>query len=156
LAKGITEMAFPAYIQKETQTQETRAKLQEYLDPFNRATPRPFPDEDATSYENRALPSLQQCLNGELKDVKIHQVHGKARDVLVDQIYNAAAREARNPTNIPEGELREVKTADATGRVSSEFYGDVKAWLNDFHSGKRRLVGIRTETERGFVPSNIS
>jgi hypothetical protein len=85
-------MAWTSYAEKETETLGKRAKLQQHLDPFNRPTPRPFPDEDATSYENRALPSLQQCLNGELKDVKIHQVHGYG--------YQKEARRDKNRESI--------------------------------------------------------
>jgi hypothetical protein len=56
---------------------------------------------------------------------------------------------------IPEGELREVKRYDQSGRVSLEFYGKPSVWLNQFSQGKKRLVGIRTETQRGYFPSNL-
>jgi hypothetical protein len=56
---------------------------------------------------------------------------------------------------IPEGELREVKRVDPSGRVSSEWYGKASVWLNDFHPGRKRLAGIKTQTERGYFPSNL-
>jgi hypothetical protein len=70
------------------------------------------------------------------------------------QVQEAARREAQHPTRIPDNELREVKRLDGTGRPFYEFYGRPSTWMSDFTTGaKQKLVGIRTETQRGYVPN---
>jgi hypothetical protein len=120
-------MSYAPYVEKERQIQETRAKYEEALQPFNRTAPRPFPEETHEEYRRRALP-----------------------------IFEAARREADKPTMIPEGELREIKRFDQSGRVSLEFHGKPSVWLSQVAPDRRRLMGIRTETERGYHLSNIS
>jgi hypothetical protein len=146
-------MAYP-FVEKETQIQETRAKYQEALQPFNRPVPQPFPEERTDEYRRRVLPILQNYAPG-MQEVKVHDARGSAFDMIERQTFEAARREAERPTMIPEGELREVKRFDQSGRVSYEFYGRPSVWLNDFSQGKKRLVGIRTETQRGYYPSNL-
>jgi hypothetical protein len=75
--------------------------------------------------------------------------------VLEEQIYDDARREAQNPTNVPEGELREVKRMDQSGRPFSTFYGSPKVWMDTFSATKKRFVGIRVANERGYHPSNV-
>ena len=147
-------MANPAYVDKETQIQEKRAKYDEALQPFNRNAPRPFPEETHEEYRRRALPILQNYAPG-MGEVKVHDMRGSAFDMIEKQSFEAAHREARNPTNIPEGELREVKRHDQAGRTFVEWYGRPSVWLNEFHPGRRMVVGIRQQTERGYHPSNV-
>src|ERR1700722_18142084 len=131
-------MAWQNYAEKGKEVQETRAKLQKYLEPFNRDAPTPFIEEDGRHYEDRVLPTLQRFAPG-YEDVRVDSLYGANRELVVNQIYNAAAAEAHRPTNIPEGELRQVTRRDATGRVSYEFFGSPSAWMNDF-SGERRYL----------------
>jgi hypothetical protein len=47
-----------------------------------------------------------------------------------------------------------MRKFDDTGRPFYEWQGSPKAWMDDFSNGaKRRLVGIKTETQRGYIPS---
>jgi hypothetical protein len=71
------------------------------------------------------------------------------------QIFEAARHEARHPTRIPDGELREVKTSDVSGRQISEFFGKPSSWMSTFSTGaaNKKLIGIRTETQRGYHPN---
>ena len=155
-AKRNNEMAYPAFVEKETQIQETRAKYEEALQPFNRNAPRPFPEETHEEYRRRALPILQNYAPG-MQEVKVHDMRGTAFDMIEKQSFEAAKREADRPTMIPEGELREIKRYDQSGRVSLEFHGKPSVWLDTFSQGtRRRLIGIRTQTERGYHPSNLS
>jgi hypothetical protein len=108
-------MAWQNYAEKEKEVQETRAKLQRYLEPFNRDAPTPFIEEDGRHYEDRVIPILQRHAPG-YEDVR--------------------------PTKIPEGELRQVTRRDASGRVSYEFFGSPSAWMNDFSGDKRYLKSI--------------
>jgi hypothetical protein len=148
-------MTYAPFIEKEKQIQETRAKYEEALQPFNRTTPRPLPEETHEEYRRRALPILQNYAPG-MQEVKVHDMRGSAFDMIERQTFEAARREAQHPTQIPEGELREVKRQDQAGRVSYEFFGKPSVWMDTFSEGtRRRLVGIRTETERGYRPSNV-
>ena len=147
-------MAFQ-FAEKEAQIQETRANYQEALQPFNRPVPQPFPEERNDEYRRRVLPILQNYAPG-MQDVKVHDARGSAFDMIERQTFEAARREAQHPTQVPEGELREIKRLDQAGRVSYEFYGKPSVWMGAFSEGtRRRLVGIRTETERGYRPSNV-
>jgi hypothetical protein len=148
-------MAYQSYAERETENQKIRAKLQDALQPFNHPEPAPFVEEMTDQYRKRALPHVQQHAPN-FQNVKIEDARGTAFDLLEKQIYDDAAREARNPTQIPEGELREIKRIDQAGRVSYEFFGKPSVWLDQFSPGRKRLAGIRTETERGYRPSNVS
>lgn len=149
-------MAYLPVIQKEHEIQETRARYDEALQPFNRSAPRPFPEEMNDQYRRRVLPILQNYAPG-MQEVKAYDAHDTAFDLIEKQTFEAAQREAQRPTQIPEGELREVKRYDQAGRVSYEFYGKPSAWMDDFKVGARKkLVGIRTENERGYSPENVS
>ena len=85
------------------------------------------------------------------KNVKVDDARGTAFDLLERQIYEDAKREARHPTNIPDGELREIKQIDRSGREISEFYGSPKTWLDWFGAPKKKLVGIRNDDSGKFV-----
>jgi hypothetical protein len=66
-------------------------------------------------------------------------------------------KEARHPTKVPDGELKEVHRVDAAGRPYSEFVGRPSVWLNEFADSRRRMVtNIRTETPRGFTNPNVA
>jgi hypothetical protein len=147
-------MPYPAYVDKETQIQETRAKYDEALQPFNRNAPRPFPEETHEEYRRRALPILQNYAPG-MQEVKVHDMRGSAFDMIERQSFEAAHREARSPTNIPEGELKEVRRYDQAGRPFYEFYGKPSTWMDTFSATKKKLVGIRMANERGYHPSNV-
>jgi hypothetical protein len=148
-------MANPAYVDKEAQIQATRAKHDEALQPFNRNAPRPFPEETHEEYRRLALPILQNYAPG-MQEVKVHDMRGSAFDMIEKQSFEAARREARSLTNIPEGELREVKRLDQSGRPFYEFYGSPKIWMSTFSSGRKQVVGIKTQTDQGYHPSNLS
>ena len=133
---------------------EAAEKADPILKAQNQSAPRWLEGETHMGYRRRLAEKLQpyapNCQNFILAEAM-----GGAFETLERQIYDDARKQAERPTMIPEGELKEVKRQDATGRVSSEFYGKASAWLNEFSPGKRRLIGIRTETQRGYFPSNV-
>jgi hypothetical protein len=141
---------------EETENQDTRAKYGEVLDQFNVPTPRPFPDEMNEQYRRRALPILQKHAPN-FQNVRLDDARGSAFDFLEKQIYEDASREARNPTQVPAGELKEMKRHDQAGRPIYEYYGKPSTWLSQFSSGRKmQLTGIRTQTERGFTNPNVA
>jgi hypothetical protein len=142
-------MAYQSYAEKEADVQERRAKLQAHLEPFSIPTPKPFPEENGDQYEERVIPLLQRQTPG-FKDLKVSDSFGSARKLIVSQIYEAAKREATHPSNVPEGELREVTRYDQAGRPFKEFFGAPSAWLNQFKTDAKRVKKIRNaDEERG-------
>jgi hypothetical protein len=135
-------MAWETYAEREKNVQEARAKLDDVIQPFNRSAPRPFTDENAELYRKRTLPMVQQYAPN-YQNVKVDDARGSAFDLLEKQIYDDARQEARRPTQIPEGELRQVTRYDASGRPYYDFFGSPRAWLDNFSAPKKRLVGIR-------------
>jgi hypothetical protein len=134
------------------------AKLHEAADdllkPFNQFAPRYMEGETVDGYRKRLAGRVQQHAPT-LKDINLRESVGTAFNLIEKQIYDEARREAVRPTTIPDGEMRELKRYDATGRPFTEFHGSPKAWLGDYSNGaKRRLVGIRTESVRGYIPSS--
>ena len=140
----------------EMKLQQARAEYQNKFQALGRPTPIPFADEKEPDFRVRALSNLQPLVPG-FEDLKIDRYLREPNFKYVEkQIFEAADKEARQPTNIPEGQLREVKKLDESGRPTYEFYGKPSSWMRDFTTGtKKRLVSIRTETQRGYVPGNM-
>jgi hypothetical protein len=134
-------MAWETYAEREKNVQEARARLDEAIQPFNRSAPRPFTDENAELYRKRTLPIVQQYAPN-YQDVKVDDARGSAFDLLEKQIYDDARQEAHRPTNIPDGELRQVTRYDASGRPYYDFFGSPRAWMDNFAAPKKRLIGI--------------
>ena len=104
--------------------------------------PPPMERENETAYRRRMAETLQQHAPN-CKDFNIRHSTGTAFDTLEKQIKADAEREAHHPTQIPEGELRQVTNYDASGRPSYTFHGSPKVWMSAFTSEKKRVVGIR-------------
>jgi hypothetical protein len=133
------------------------AKLHEAADdllkPFNMFAPRYMEGETVDGYRKRLAGRVQQHAPS-MQNINLRESTGTAFDLIERQIYDEPRREAVRPTTIPDGEMRELTKYDATGRPFLEFHGSPKAWLGDYSNGaKRKLVGIRTETQRGYIPS---
>lgn len=122
------------------------------LKPFNQFAPRYMEGETVDGYRKRLASRVQQHAPS-MQNINLRESIGTAFNLIEKQIFDEARREAVRPTRIPDGEMRELTKYDATGRPFIEFHGSPKAWLGDFANGaKRRLVGIRTETQRGYIP----
>jgi hypothetical protein len=139
-------MPYMSHTEREAAVQQERAKYQELLGELGRPSPVPFPEESPEKYARRVLPIVQSVTPG-FKDLKIDEYLREPNFKYIEnQIFEAARKEARNPTNIPDGELREVKKLDASGRPFYEFHGRASTWLNDFsHGTKKRVVGIKQD-----------
>jgi hypothetical protein len=120
----------------------------------NQAAPRWLDGENLETYERR-LASRIQPYSPNAKDINLNHATGSAFEVLRNQIYQDAVKEATHPTQFTsKDELREITKYDQSGRPYKEFFGHPSSWMSMFSTGKRRLVGIRTETQKGYVPSN--
>ena len=139
---------------EETKLQQSRAEYQPIFEALGRPTPAPFSDEDNDKYRRRALSNLQSAVPG-FEDLKIDGYLREPNFKYVEQqIIQAAKQEARHPTRIPDGELRELRKPDKSGRLTSTFFGRPSSWMNAFSNGaaNRKLIGIRTETQKGWRP----
>jgi hypothetical protein len=144
-------MAYLTYGEKEKGVQDARAEYQEILGAFNRPAPVPFPDEHPDQYRSRALPIVQPYARG-FENVNLRDLRDKNNFNFVErQIQEAARQEARHPTNIPDGELKEVTRYDATGRPFYEFFGKPNSWMRQFMPDRvARVAKIRNvDEERG-------
>lgn len=141
-------------VEREQRLWEAKAKLDAALAPFNQAAPRSFTDENSELYRRRTLPLVQLRAPG-FENVKVDDARGSAFEHIERQIFDAAAKEAQRPTQIPDGELRQVTRHDQAGRPFYEFYGRPSAWLRDFAGDRRRLAGIRTDSQHGYNPGNL-
>jgi hypothetical protein len=125
-----------------------------YFKPYKQNVPGYMEGETPAGYRRRLATNLQQHTPS-LKNINLRESVGSAFNLIEKQIYDEAQREAIRPTTIPKGEMRELTKYDATGRPFIEFHGHPSAWMDDFTNGaKRRLIGIRTETQRGYIPNN--
>jgi hypothetical protein len=107
--------------------------------------PPPLERESETAYRRRLAEGLQQ----HAPNFNIRHSTGTAFDVLEKQIKADAQREARHPTDIPEGTLREVTRYDQAGRPYQEFYGSPSAWMDDFAHPKQYVRSI-LDTRSGW------
>jgi hypothetical protein len=104
--------------------------------------PPPMERENHTAYRRRLAEALQQHAPN-CKDFNIRHSTGTAFDVLERQIKSDAEREARHPTQIPEGTLKETVSYDQAGRPTYSYWGSPGVCLDNFATPKKMLVGIR-------------
>jgi hypothetical protein len=105
--------------------------------------PPPMERESETAYRRRLAEALQQHAPN-CKDFNVRHSTGTAFDVLERQIKADAQKEALHPTQIPDGELKEVVNYDQAGRPSYTYFGSPRAWMDNFATPKKMLVGIRS------------
>jgi hypothetical protein len=78
----------------------------------------------------------------DLQEVKTEHLYGTALDHYEQKYFESAAAEVERPTNLPDGTLRQVTKYDHAGRPFYEFHGSPRAWLDNFTSPKKQLIGI--------------
>jgi hypothetical protein len=149
-------MAWSSQQTRETDNWEVQEKWHEKVfRPRNASAPAFLDNEHTDHYRKRMMNKAAPFVAADLQSVKVDDLYGSALDHYEQRYFESAAAEAQRPTNIPQGELREVKKIDASGRPIVEYYGSPSAWMDMFSAPKKKLVGIRTETERGYRPGNL-
>lgn len=140
--------------ENETKNQKIRATYQPILGALNRPEPTPFRDEEEDDYRLRCLSALQPAIRG-FEDLRIDKyLRPENVDYIEKQMFEAARQEARSPTRVPDGELREVRRVDQSGRPILEFFGKPSAWMAQFMpSDTKKLTAIRTENTVAFDPN---
>jgi hypothetical protein len=149
-------MAWQSATERETDNWQVKEQWHEKVFKPRQAPTPDFLDREHTDhYRKRLMEKARPFVAADLQEVKTQDLYGSALDHYEKRYLESAAAEAQRPTNIPEGELRQVTSYDAAGRPSYTYFGKCSTWLSDFAAPKKKLVGIRTHTERGYYPGNI-
>jgi hypothetical protein len=110
--------------------------------PNRMPTPSYFDHESFDGQRKRLMNKARPLVSEELQKVRTDDAFGSALEHVAQQFFESAASEAKRPTKIPEGELREVTKYDATGRPFFEYYGSPSAWMKNFTAEKKFLKSI--------------
>jgi hypothetical protein len=139
-------MAYHSATERETLNYETRRKWDEHVfSPSGRPTPRYLDTDNNDHFRKRLMDAARPLVSKDLQEVKTQDLYGSTLDHFERQYFESARAEALRPTNIPEGELRQVTRHDQAGRPFYEYHGSPSAWLKDFTGEKKRLAGIRDD-----------
>lgn len=111
---------------------------------FGDSAPRPLQGEDLINYRRRLATGLKGHSTA-WKGIDLGKLPGEALDIAVGQIYSDAMTAARNPSDVPEGQLRAILSTDETGRRHTSFVGQPRSWMRDFAPSQRFLTGINTK-----------
>lgn len=126
---------------------DAQARADSVFQAFGRSAPRPLDGENLNQYRRRLATSLKMHSTS-WKGVDLAAVADDvAFGVAENQIYADATHVAHNPTDLPEGTLRPITSRDVTGRQSTTFAGEPRAWMHQFQPSRRRLVGIRNSRD---------
>ena len=137
-------MAWSSQTERETINDASRRKYDEAIfGPRGAPTPRYLDTDNPDLYRKRLMDAARPFVSEELQKVKTQDLYGSALDHYEQRYFDSARAEAQRPTNIPDGELRQVTKYDQGGRPYYEFWGSPRAWLDNFTAPKKRLVGIR-------------
>lgn len=130
---------------------DEQARAHEVLRTFQRDAPPPLQNERLDQYERRLTYEVQKYAPN-YKDINLYQAEGDAYRLLKKQVYADAQQEARHPTNIPDGELREVVSYDQAGRPSYSYFGKPRVWMSEFAFPAKKLIGIQGDGARFSKP----
>jgi hypothetical protein len=121
-------MAYSSQTERETLNDETRRRWDEGIfGPSSRPTPRYLDSDNNDHYRKRLMDAARSLVSADLQKVETKDLYGSALDHYEQRYFESARAEAQRPTNIPNGELRQVTKKDATGRPFYEFHGSPRA-----------------------------
>jgi hypothetical protein len=139
-------MAYHSATERETLNDETRRKWDEHVfSPSGRPTPRYLDTDNNDHFRKRLMDAARPLVSKDLQEVRTQDLYGSALDHYEKRYLESASAEAQRPTNIPEGELREVTRHDQAGRPFYEYHGSPSAWMNDFAHEKKFVKSIRDD-----------
>lgn len=122
---------------------DAQARADTVFQAFGDSAPRPLMGEDVMTYRRRLAGSIK----GKSKTWSKTNLHGinddNAFSVIEDSIYADAMDAAHHPTDLKADELRPIYSTDVTGRRTTSFAGEPRAWMDAFSGSRRRLVGVR-------------
>jgi hypothetical protein len=149
------ENIMPWSVQEEQRLWEVQRRNEEWYNLKGAHAPPFLNNEKLDQFQRRYIDDMKPHTRNH-RDVNPYEVGGSMLPRLLEEVRADAIAEALRPSMVPEGELREVTKTDATGRKIIEWFGSPKTWMSQFaNSTKKRLVGIRTETQHGYNPGNL-
>ena len=108
--------------------------------------PRPLDGETLIAYRRRLASNLKEH-SPAWKGIELSAIADDNAFTNIERtIYADAVTAGLNPVEPAEDYLREIISEDITGRKISTFAGKPSAWMGQFSSNKRRLVGIRNNS----------
>jgi hypothetical protein len=111
---------------------------------FGKAAPRPLEGESLLNYRKRLATHLKPH-SQVWKAVKFSQLPDEAFSIAEGQVYADAAVAASTPTDLGDGELREVARSDPrTGMRTNVFYGK-ESFVKSMGRPARRVSSFRTQ-----------
>ncbi len=120
---------------------DAQARADAVFQAFGKTAPRPLEGENLITYRKRLATHLKPYSNT-WKGIKMSSLGDEAFAVAETQVYSDAAEAARHPTDLAEGELREVNKVDRrTGLHTTEFYGE--SYVKGLSRPGRRVRGFR-------------
>lgn len=122
---------------------DAQIKADSVFSAFGQRAPSPVSGEKPLAYRRRLLVKLQEH-SPDFKGVDLSAIaDAQLLNIAEKQIY-ADAQSAAS-LSVGPGQLREIKRADATGRMISTFEGDPAAAWAPFKSGKRQVTAFNNQ-----------
>jgi hypothetical protein len=122
---------------------DTQARADVVFAGFGKHAPRPLEGETHVTYRKR-LATLLKSHSPQWSKVKFSQLPDAAFEIAEKTVYADATAAAANPTDLEDGELREVTHTDPrTGLKTNFFYGK-ESFVKSMGRPARRVTGIRT------------
>ena len=149
-------MAADSFLQRRNRCLDVQAKIDPVYLALGMQAPAPLAHEARRDYLLRLLQPIKR-FDSAWSKVELAHLSGDALKVATDSIMGAAMVEAKNPTQVPPGRLREVVKHLDTGHVERRFYaspgtGAVRAWLTP-NSGRRYVTAINLKPQSGYSPA---
>jgi hypothetical protein len=119
---------------------QAQARADRVAQDFGDSAPPPLVGETPLQYRRRLISGFAQHSKA-WRGTDLDAFSDKALDVVEDQVYAAARREAAAPRNIPAGQLVERVTTDETGRRIKRFFGDPEVTWGPFKTPSRIVTG---------------
>lgn len=124
---------------------DAQVKADSVFSAFGKRAPMPLSGEKPLAYRRRMMVQLQEH-SPDFKAVDLSAINDPALLGFAEKQIFADAQ-ASASTSVGPGALREIKRADATGRLISTFEGDPAVTWAPFQLGKRQLIGIDNQAK---------
>ncbi len=103
----------------------------------------PLHGESPLAYRKRLVEKFKKH-SAEFKETRLDSIEGPAFDLIEDRIYADAATASMASSNIKEGQLIPVVTRDQSGRMITEYRGDIEGFLRPFKAPAVKANFVRS------------
>jgi hypothetical protein len=105
-------------------------------------TPAYIQGEQFVQLQRRLLDKTRPFVDAQLQKLKTDDAFGTTLAHMNKQYLESSVSELRNPTTVPDGQLREVVSYDQSGRPMYSYFGSPSVWMSAFAAPRKRLAGI--------------